>query len=97
MISSILAFLVMLNPFALFLYLEPIRKDLDHHNFLKVILKASIISFGICLTFFIAGDIIFQEVFRIRFDSFRIFGGIIIFSLAYHFIVSGQKALIIIK
>jgi multiple antibiotic resistance protein len=34
MISSIIEFLVMLNPFALFLYLEPVRKDLSFKNFL---------------------------------------------------------------
>jgi multiple antibiotic resistance protein len=36
-------------------------------------------------------------VFQIDFESFRIFGGIIIFSYAYFFIVKGQKALIMIK
>lgn len=97
MLSSIIAFLVMLNPFALFLYLEPIRKDLNYTKFLKVILKASIISFVVCLTFFYLGNIIFKDIFQISFESFRIFGGIIIFSFAYHFIVKGQQALIIMK
>lgn len=97
MLSSIIEILVMLNPFALFLYLEPIRKDLSHRDFMIVILKASAISFIICLTFFFFGDVIFEQVFRIDFEAFRIFGGIIIFSYAYFFIVKGQKALIMIK
>lgn len=97
MFSTILEFLVMLNPFALFLYLEPIRKDLGHKEFLLVILKASLISFVVCLLFFFLGDVIFNKVFQINFESFRIFGGIIIFSYAYFFIVKGQKALIIMK
>lgn len=97
MISSVIEFLVMLNPFALFLYLEPVRKDLTHKEFLRVILKASLISFTICLIFFLSGDFIFQEIFRIHFDSFRIFGGIIIFSYAYFYIVKGQKAMIMFK
>ncbi|MFA9391806.1 MAG: MarC family protein [Prolixibacteraceae bacterium] len=97
MLSSILEILVMLNPFALFLYLEPIRKDLDHKSFIKVILKATLISFTICLVFFFFGDFIFKNVFQINFESFRIFGGIIIFSYAYFFIIKGQKALIMIK
>lgn len=97
MISSIIAFLVMLNPFALFLYLEPIRKDLSHKDFIVVIFKASIISFTVCLAFFFLGDVVFRNVFQINFESFRIFGGIIIFSYAYLFIVKGQKALIMIK
>ncbi len=97
MISSIIEILVMLNPFALFLYLEPIRKDLSHKNFMRVIFKATLISFAICLAFFFLGDSIFRKVFQIDFESFRIFGGIIIFSYAYFFIVRGQKALIMIK
>ena len=97
MISTLVEFLVMLNPFALFLYLEPLRKDLSHKEFLIVIFKSSIISFTICLSFFFLGDTIFTSVFQINFESFRIFGGIIIFSYAYYYIVKGQKALIIIK
>lgn len=97
MISSIIEVLVMLNPFALFLYLEPIRKDLTHRSYILVIFKASLISFFVCLLFFFFGDVIFRKIFTIDFESFRIFGGIIIFSYAYIFIVRGQKALIMIK
>jgi len=97
MLSSILEFLVMLNPFALFLYLEPIRKDLSHKDYMIVLLKATLISFFVCLTFFFLGDVVFTEIFKINFESFRIFGGIIIFSYAYFYIVKGQKALIIMK
>lgn len=97
MLSSIIEILVMLNPFALFLYLEPIRKDLTHKSFMIVILKATLISLFICLVFFLSGDFIFRRVFQIEFESFRIFGGIIIFSYAYFFIVKGQRALIMIK
>ena len=87
----------MLNPFAVFLYLEPIRKNLDHHSLLKVIFKATIISFLICLVSFYLGNIIFKDILQINFESFRIFGGIVIFSFAYLFIVKGQEALIMMK
>jgi len=87
----------MLNPFALFLYLEPIRKDLSHKQFINVIVKASLISLVICYLFFFSGEFLFKKVFMIEFESFRVFGGIIIFSYAYFFIVKGQRALIMIK
>jgi len=87
----------MLNPFALFLYLETVRKDLTHKAFTILMLKASLISFVVCLVFFFSGNVFFEKVFQIDFESFRIFGGIIIFSYAYFFIVKGQKALIMIK
>lgn len=97
MIAAIFSFLVMLNPFALFLYLKPVMKDLSDADFRAVFLKASIISFFIYLVFLLFGDIVFQKVFRINFESFRIFGGIVLFSFAYIFIVQGKKAFIQIK
>ena len=97
MLSSLIELLIMLNPFALFLYLEPVRKDLKHQEFMSVIFKASLISLTVCYIFFFSGEFLFQRVFMIDFESFRIFGGIIIFSFAYFFIVKGQKALIMIK
>lgn len=94
MLSNILEFLVLLNPFALFLYLLPIMRDLDNKTFRLVLLKASIISLGIYLIFMLGGDFIINSMFRISMDSFRIFGGIIIFTYAYLFIVKGEKAMI---
>ncbi|MEA2000106.1 MAG: MarC family protein [Euryarchaeota archaeon] len=96
-LPTIMAFLVMLNPFALFLYLEPVRKDLNHVSFVTVLLKATIISFVTCLVFFFSGNSLFETVFQINFESFRIFGGIIIFSFAYYYIVKGRKSLIYMK
>ncbi len=97
MLLSIVELVVMLNPFALFLYLEPLRKDLTHKQFMTVIIKATLISLLICYLFFFSGEFLFKRVFMIDFESFRIFGGIIIFSYAYFFIVKGQRALIMIK
>lgn len=97
MLSAIVSFLVMLNPFALFLYLKPVMNDLTHHDFVRVFLKATIISFFIFLAFLFFGDVFFLQVFRINFESFRIFGGIVLFSLAYLFIVRGEKAFIQMK
>lgn len=97
MLVSLIELLIMLNPFALFLYLEPVRKDLNHKQFMSVIFKASVISLTICYVFFFSGEFLFKKVFSIDFESFRIFGGIIIFSYAYFFIVRGQRALIMIK
>ncbi|WP_143961382.1 MarC family protein [Litoribacter populi] len=97
MITAILSFLVMLNPFALFLYLKPVMSDLSDRDFRTVFWKATLISFIIFLVFLVFGDVVFQKVFRINFESFRIFGGVVLFSFAYMFIVQGKKAFIQIK
>lgn len=94
MLKTILSFIVMMNPFALFLYLNPVMKELKNEDFLFVLTKASIISYAIILFFILTGDVIFNFLFQIEFNSFRIFGGIVIFSFAYFYIVQGRKALI---
>ncbi|MFP4111421.1 MAG: MarC family protein [Candidatus Woesearchaeota archaeon] len=97
MLDFVISFLIMLNPFALFLYLSPIMKDLSDKDFLKVFFKATMISFGIFVIFFLSTDFFFTQIFRINFESFRIFGGIVIFSFAYYYIVKGEKAMIVMK
>lgn len=97
MITSIISFLVLLNPFALFIYLQPIMKDLPKKYFLKVLFKATVISFVIYFFFLYSGEFIFDKVLQINFEAFRIFGGIIFFTLAYMFIIQGKKSLISMK
>lgn len=97
MFDYIIIFLVMLNPFALFLYLSPVMKQLKDKDFTSVLFKASLISFFIFVIFFVSADFLFLKVFQINFESFRIFGGIVVFSFAYLYIVRGQKAMIYMK
>ena len=91
MFSLILYLIVIVNPFAIFLYLDPVRKKFSYKEFLKIILNATMISLGICLLFFYLGNTLIQDVFQINFDSFRMFAGIIMFSFAYIFIIKGKK------
>ncbi|MFW5703858.1 MAG: MarC family protein [Patescibacteria group bacterium] len=97
MTQFITSLLVMLNPIALFLYLLPVMKELEHGTFVKVFLRATIISTVILACFMASGDFLFKTLFQINIESFRLFGGIIIFTFAFLFIVSGQKAFITIK
>jgi multiple antibiotic resistance protein len=87
----------MINPFALFLYLNPVMRALNDVDFRKVIIKAGAISFAVLMIFLLLGEVIFSTVLKIRFESFRIFGGIVLFSFAYMYIVKGQKALLTLK
>ena len=97
MSALLISFILMLNPVALFLYLQPIMLELNHKEFRIVLFKASLTSFLIYLVFFLFGDILFTNVFQINFESFRIFGGIVLFSFAYFYIVRGQKAMLKMK
>lgn len=97
MVSTIIGFVIMVNPFALFLYLNPIMEELEGKLFVRVLLKATLISYLIFVVFLVVGDTLFNRIFQINFESFRIFGGIVIFSYAYYYIVKGKKALLEIK
>ncbi|GAB4387433.1 MAG: MarC family protein [Thermodesulfovibrionales bacterium] len=97
MVASVVAFLVLLNPFALFIYLQPVMKALPGRDFRKVLLRASLTSLIIFFFFSFSGEFIFRSVLQIDFEAFRIFGGIVFFSFAYMYILHGRKSLINLK
>lgn len=97
MLSLFISMIVLINPFALFVYLIPVMKDLTLGDFYKVLFKASIISFFIFIIFSQFGEYIFYNVFSIQFDSFRIFGGLVIVIMALVFIIQGKRSFITLK
>ncbi len=68
--------------------------SLSDEDFHGVFIKASIISLVVFIGFLLFGDYIFTHIFRINFESFRVFGGTVLFSFAWIFIVSGKKAFV---
>ncbi|MDA1354426.1 MAG: hypothetical protein O3A01_08205, partial [bacterium] len=89
-----LAFFILMNPFAQFLYLKSVADDLEWRTFAIVYGKATIMSLVIYLLFAAFGEFLFRKVLDISFESFRIFGGTIIFSYSYIFIMRGAKGII---
>lgn len=93
MLSFFVSFLVLLNPFALFVYLIPLKKERGIRDFAGILLRASLISYIIYILFALFGQNIFRGL-NIDFESFRIFGGIVLTSLALSFILQGKKSMI---
>jgi len=91
MFSFVLYLIIMVNPFAVFLYLDPVRDKFTKKEFFTIIAKATLISLFISLLFFYLGNTLIHDVFKIDFDSFRIFAGIIMFSFSYIFIIKWKK------
>jgi multiple antibiotic resistance protein len=60
-----------------------------------VLAKSTMVAFGIFVLFALGGDIFFQKVLQVQFDSFRIFGGLIITYLSFVMIVQGKKSFIL--
>jgi multiple antibiotic resistance protein len=97
MLSFLVSMIVLINPFALFVYLVPVMQDIERPDFFKVLLKATLISLLIYFIFSQFGEFIFSRVFSINFESFRIFGGVVIFVMALVFIIQGKKSFITLK
>ena len=96
MFAYIFSFLVLLNPFALFIYLVPLYKEQGLGTFFKILAWASLISFVIYGFFAVYGQNIFN-VLQVNFEAFRIFGGIVLLSFALVFILQGKKSFITTK
>jgi len=93
MIAFIFSFLVLLNPFALFIYMVPLYKEQGISTFFRILIGATVISSVIYAAFAIFGQRIF-EVLQVDFEAFRIFGGIVLVSFALSFILQGKKSMI---
>lgn len=96
MLAYIFSFLVLLNPFALFIYLVPLYKEQGLGTFFKILAWASLISFIIYGFFAVYGQNIFN-ILQVDFEAFRIFGGIVLLSFALVFILQGKKSFITTK
>ena len=96
MLQFILYFLTLLNPFALFIYLLPLKKEVGLRNFLYILARASLISYVIFTAFALFGVGIFN-LLQINFEAFRIFGGLVLISFALVFIIQGKKSMVTTK
>lgn len=97
MLELIIYFLALINPFALFIYTLPLVKSLDFRTYSGVMFRASLIAWAIYMTFGLFGDFLFEEILKISFDSFRIFGGLVLTSFALSFIIQGKESMITTK
>ncbi len=90
--SSIL--FVLLNPFLISIYLISLIRDLSLNDFIRVMIRAHIISGVVFIIFAVVGEGIFENVFNVRFGAFLIFGGIVFLWIGIQSIFSGQVVLI---
>lgn len=97
MLELIISFIAILNPFALFIYTLPLKKEQYLGDYISILVRASLISFIIFSLFALSGDAIFTRVLNVDFNSFRIFGGLVLIGFALSFIVQGKESFITTK
>ncbi len=91
-IHSVTGFLVILNPFALCLYLGGLIDELDTRTFAKVLARAGLISFGVFIIFAMGGEAILEDVLGLQAGALRVFGGLIFLVIAYNYTTRGYHA-----
>ncbi len=94
--SAVLLF-VILNPFALSVYLIDMLQAHSLRTVAGVLLRATAISGVVFVIFAWSGDAIFSDVLQVRFAAFQIFGGLVFVSIALKFMVAGGDALVTLR
>lgn len=96
--KEFLLFLVILNPFAQILYLSELMNSLTSADFIRVHLRASLLSLGVFVLFALVGEnVIMKHLFQVRLASLQIFGGIIMLFLSYRYIIVGPGSNILFR
>lgn len=92
-VEAVSLLLVLLNPFALSVYLI----DVLHHERAKIVflvmLRATAISFVVFSVFALSGDLVFTRGLNVRFAAFQIFGGIIFLLVGLKLMLGGATAI----
>lgn len=89
--------LVLLNPFLVVVYLVDVIQKLDFKTFIKVLIRAGLISIIVFCCFAVLGDAIFSDIVHAQFASFQIFGGVVFLLIAVQFVFRGPTAIEILR
>jgi small neutral amino acid transporter SnatA (MarC family) len=92
-ISASTLLFMLLNPFLLVVYLIDVFQKLSTAIFVRVILRAALISIGVFFFSALLGEAFFQDVLQARFASFQVFGGIVFLLIGLRFVFEGNAAI----
>jgi small neutral amino acid transporter SnatA (MarC family) len=88
---------VILNPFALSVYLGNVLHEKPVSMLASIMARASVISGVVFVLFALVGNGIFRDVLQVRFAAFELFGGILFLVIALRFMLSGGDALVALR
>ncbi len=96
-VTSATLLLVILNPFALSVYLIEVIEEQSFGAVAQILLRASLISGAVFALFAWAGESVFTKVLHVRFGAFQIFGGLVFLIVALRFMLSGREAVTMLR
>lgn len=85
--------LVLLNPFLVIVYLVDVVSKLERKQFVRVLIRAGVISAIVFCGFALLGDAVFSTLVQAHFASFQIFGGIVFLIIGLQFVFKGPTAI----
>ena len=85
--------LILQNPFLLIVSLLDLVQDLERKDVSRDIVRAGMIGSGVLFVFALEEDAIFTKLIQAHFESFQIFGGVIILLIGIQFVLSGHHAM----
>lgn len=94
-VKSFSLLLVILNPFALSVYLIDVFKGCSGADVAHILVRASLIGGAIFAIFAYAGEAVFTDVLQVRFAAFQVFGGILFLAVALRFMLNGGSQALI--
>ena len=83
-------FFVVLNPFSQALFRCELMRSIARQEFSAIYGRASFLSWGVYALFASTGEVLFIEVFQLRIDAFRIFGGLMVFIISVRYFRSSS-------
>ncbi len=89
--------LVMVNPFSQVLYMWDPMNALGRRDFASVYWNATCLSTVVFCFFAITGEYLFNEVFRVSLEAFRIFGGAVIVLIALRYYTAGAGSNLLVE
>lgn len=85
--------LVLLNPFLVIVYLVDVVAKLKGREFVRVLIRAGMISTVVFCIFAWLGDAVFSTLVQAHFASFQIFGGVVFLIIGLQFVFRGPLAI----
>lgn len=96
-IQAAVLLLVILNPFALSVYLIDIFRGNSLRTVAGIVIRAVLISGVVFSVFACTGEAVFTRVLQVRFAAFQVFGGLLFLLIALRFMLSGSATLMTLR
>jgi len=96
-IQAAVLLLVILNPFALSVYLIDIFRSNSLRTVIGIVTRAALISGVVFSIFACTGEAAFTRILQVRFAAFQIFGGLLFLIISLRFMVSGSGTLVTLR